>query len=72
MTSGMHSYLSDISVLNFAKRDRRYLACASLTSDATLDAERENGHLTRHCILDVKMVTGHEKDANSIEFQNLC
>lgn len=32
MTSGMHSYLSDTRVLNCDKRDRRYLACASLTS----------------------------------------
>jgi hypothetical protein len=32
ITSGVHSYLSDTSVLNCAKRDRRYLACASLTS----------------------------------------
>ena len=32
ITSGLHSYLSDTSVLNCDKRDRRYLACAILTS----------------------------------------
>lgn len=31
-TDGAHSCLSDTRVLNWANRDNRYLACASLTS----------------------------------------
>ena len=32
INEGVHSNLSDTNVLNWAKRDSRYLACASLTS----------------------------------------